>query len=378
MRALKLLLLSLSLSQPAAAIADAGHQAFLDQTLADVRAKDQLPAAAVMIQIDGKTVASSAQGLRAIGFPEAVTLRDRWHLGSDTKAITATMIGRLVDKGLLRFDDRLQDLLPDLSETMDPAYRTVTLRQLLSHTGGLPPLTDDADLPEFKRIIAKSKSVQAQRRAIASVYLAKPLASPVGEFSYSNIGYIVAGVIAERRTGKSWEDLVRQEIFKPLGIQESGFGLPGHAKKVDAPWGHRESDGKLVALSPNDPEGQDPPALGPAGTIHMTLADWMRFAQDQLDGVHGRGRLVSAKTYRILHTPVSENYALGWGVKLDEQGMPLLLTHSGSNGHWLADIRIMPKHDMIILFVSNAGNDAANRAIMDIGKPLRDRLKPFD
>ncbi|MBK9588284.1 MAG: beta-lactamase family protein [Sphingomonadales bacterium] len=378
MRALKLLLLSLSLSQPAAAFADAGHQAFLDQTLADVRAKDQLPAAAVMIQIDGKTVASSAQGLRAIGFPEAVTLRDRWHLGSDTKAITATMIGRLVDKGLLRFDDRLQDLLPDLSETMDPAYRTVTLRQLLSHTGGLPPLTDDADLPEFKRIIAKSKSVQAQRRAIASVYLAKPLASPVGEFSYSNIGYIVAGAIAERRTGKSWEDLVRQEIFKPLGIQESGFGLPGHAKKVDAPWGHRESDGKLVALSPNDPEGQDPPALGPAGTIHMTLADWMRFAQDQLDGVHGRGRLVSAKTYRILHTPVSENYALGWGVKLDGQGMPLLLTHSGSNGHWLADIRIMPKHDMIILFVSNAGNDAANRAIMDIGKPLRDRLKPFD
>lgn len=378
MRVLKLLLLSLSLFQPAAAFADAGHQAFLDQTLADVRAKDQLPAAAVMIQIDGKTVASSAQGLRAIGFSEAVTLRDRWHLGSDTKAITATMIGRLVDKGLLRFDDRLQDLLPDLSETMDPAYRTVTLRQLLSHTGGLPPLTDDADLPEFKRIIAKSKSVQAQRRAIASVYLAKPLASPVGEFSYSNIGYIVAGAIAERRTGKSWEDLVRQEIFKPLGIQESGFGLPGHAKKVDAPWGHRESDGKLVALSPNDPEGQDPPALGPAGTIHMTLADWMRFAQDQLDGVHGRGRLVSAKTYRILHTPVSENYALGWGVKLDGQGMPLLLTHSGSNGHWLADIRIMPKHDMIILFVSNAGNDAANRAIMDIGKPLRDRLKPFD
>ena len=68
MRVLKLLLLSLSLFQPAAAIADAGHQAFLDQTLADVRAKDQLPAAAVMIQIDGKTVASSAQGLRAIGF----------------------------------------------------------------------------------------------------------------------------------------------------------------------------------------------------------------------------------------------------------------------------------------------------------------------
>lgn len=378
MRFLILLLVLVSFSRPVAAVADPGHQVFLDQLLADVRAKDQLPAAAVMIQIDGKTVASSAQGLRAIGHPDLVTLRDLWELGSDTKAITATMIARLVDKGLLRFEDRLQDLFPDLAATMDPAYRTVTLGQLLSHTGGLPPLTDDADLPEFKRIIATAKGVQAQRQAIAGAYLAKPLASPIGEFSYSNVGYIVAGAIAERRTGKSWESLVRQEVFKPLGIHQGGFGNPGHAKKIDAPWGHKESGGKLVALNPDDPEGQDPPALGPAGTIHMTLADWMRFAQDQLDGVHGRGRLVSRQTYRILHTPVSGNYALGWGAKLDAQGEPLLLTHSGSNGHWIADIRIMPKHNMIILFVSNVGNDAANRAIMDIGRPLRDRLKPFD
>ncbi len=107
MRFLILLLVLVSFSRPVAAVADPGHQVFLDQLLADVRAKDQLPAAAVMIQIDGKTVASSAQGLRAIGHPDVVTLRDLWELGSDTKAITATMIARLVDKGLLRFEDRL-------------------------------------------------------------------------------------------------------------------------------------------------------------------------------------------------------------------------------------------------------------------------------
>ena len=55
-----------------------------------------------------------------------------------------------------------------------------------------------------------------------------------------------------------------------------------------------------------------------------------------------------------------------------------MLTHSGSNGYWLADIRIMPKHDMIVLIATNAGNDAANQAIQDIGKPLKDRLKPFE
>jgi hypothetical protein len=76
--------------------------------------------------------------------------------------------------------------------------------------------------------------------------------------------------------------------------------------------------------------------------MHIALKDWMLFAQDQLDGV------------------------------------PMILTHSGSNGFWLADIRIMPKHDMIILIAINAGNDAADQAIKEIGRPLRDRLKPFD
>jgi hypothetical protein len=56
----------------------------------------------------------------------------------------------------------------------------------------------------------------------------------------------------------------------------------------------------------------------------------------------------------------------------------MILTHSGSNGFWLADVRIMPKHDMIILIAINAGNDAADQAIKEIGRPLRDRLKPFD
>jgi CubicO group peptidase (beta-lactamase class C family) len=102
------------------------------------------------------------------------------------------------------------------------------------------------------------------------------------------------------------------------------------------------------------------------------------FAQDQLEGAHGRGKLLKAETYRKLQTPVTGNYALGWGVRLGPDGVPLLLTHSGSNGYWLADIRIMPRHDMIFLVVMNAGNEAAEQAVKDIGKPLKDRLKPFE
>lgn len=79
---------------------------------------------------------------------------------------------------------------------------------------------------------------------------------------------------------------------------------------------------KLTPLDPADTEGGNPPALGAAGTINIALKDWMLFAQDQLDGTHGRGKLPKAETCRRLHTPVTGNYALGWGAKLEPDGMP--------------------------------------------------------
>ena len=101
-----------------------------------------------MIQIDGKLAAEAALGVRALGsHPEPVTTNDRWHIGSDTKAFTATLIARLVEKGVMHFDDTLAASFPAFAEAMDPAYRTITVTQLLSHTAGLPPLTDDKDLP---------------------------------------------------------------------------------------------------------------------------------------------------------------------------------------------------------------------------------------
>ena len=358
--------------------ADDDLQSFLEKTLTAARDKDHLPAVAAVIQIDGKIAAEAALGVRALGHPEKVTTNDRWHIGSDTKAFTATMIARLVEKGVIHFDDTLATSFPAFAEAMDPAYRNVTVLQLLSHTAGLPPLTDDKDLPPFLAVIKSANGVKAQRAAIARKYLTMPPASKAGEFVYSNLGFIIAGAIAEARTGKTWEDLIRDQIFTPLGIKNAGFGAPGTAGKFDQPWGHEEKAGKLVPLDPAREGADNPPALGPAGTINIALKDWLLFAQDQLDGEHGHGKLLKPETYRKLHTPVTDVYALGWGAKLGPDGLPLLITHTGSNGYWVADIRIMPKHDMIFLVAMNAGNEAANAAVKDIGTPLKERLKPFE
>ena len=358
--------------------ADGDLQSFLEKTLAAARDKDHLPAVAAVIQIDGKIAAEAAVGVRALGHPEAVTTNDRWHIGSDTKAFTATMIARLVERGVMHFDDTLAASFPAFAEAMDPAYRNVTVLQLLSHTAGLPPLTDDKDLPPFLAVIKAAEGVKAQRAAIARKYLTMPPASKAGAFVYSNLGFIIAGAIAEAKTDKTWEDLVREQIFTPLGIKNAGFGPPGAAGKFDQPWGHQEQAGKLVPLDPARTDVDNPPALGPAGTINIALKDWLLFAQDQLDGEHGHGKLLKPETYRKLHTPITEVYALGWGAKLGPDGVPLLITHTGSNGFWIADIRIMPKHNMIFLVAMNSGNEAANAAIKDIGTPLKERLKPLE
>ncbi len=114
------------LASPAYAQDNVPLQTFLEQTLTAARDKDNLPAVAALIQIDGKIAAEAAIGVRAIGHRKSVTTRDRWHIGSDTKAFTATLIARLVEQGVMHFDDTLADSFPAFANDMDPAYRTVT------------------------------------------------------------------------------------------------------------------------------------------------------------------------------------------------------------------------------------------------------------
>ena len=374
----KTLLALVLLASSFCAHADASLQDFLSTTLTGARDKAHLPAVAVLVQIDRKIEAQAAIGVRQLGSPEPVGLDDRWHLGSDTKAMTATMIARLNERGVLKFDETLAQVFPGIAPRMNPALSNVTIAQLLSHTSGLAPLSSDAEMQEFLSARGPGKGMRAQRAAVALHYLIRPPASKAGEFSYSNLGYTIAGAAAEARTGETWEDLIEEEVWKPLGIKHAGFGAPGKASKVDEPRGHEEKNGKLTPLEPGTTESDNPAAIGPAGTVNISLHDWMLFAQDQLDGIEGHGALLKAESYRQLHRAVTKNYAMGWGVLSDKDNAITLLTHTGSNGFWVSDIRIYPKHEMIVLTVINAGGPEAEGAARDIGKALREKLKPFD
>jgi CubicO group peptidase (beta-lactamase class C family) len=362
----------------AIARADAELQTFVETTLTEARTRSGLPAIAALVQIDGKTEAQAAVGVRALGQSEKVTLQDSWHLGSDAKAMTATLIARLVEQGILRYDDSMAKIFPGIAARMNPAFHDVTVAQLLTHTAGLPSLTSGDQMPAFLAVLKSEKGIRSQRAAMVTHYLSRKPASKVGEFSYSNIGYAIAGAVAEERTGSSWEDLIRDEVWKPLGIRSGGFGPPRKVARYGEPLGHEMRDGQWTPVDPDDKNSDNPRAIGPAGTIHMSLGDWRLFVQDQLDGERGAGKLLKPESYRRLHAPATRNYAMGWGVLKAADGSISVLTHMGSNGFWVADVRMFPKRNLFFLVATNAGGEVAEKTDKEIARALQDRLKALE
>ena len=320
--------------------------------------KHDLPGMAGAIIRGNRVVAMGSAGVRRRGGNEKITIDDRFHLGSCTKAMTATLCAMLVEDGKLSWDTTVADVFPELKEKMDPAWRTVTLRQLLTHRAGAPATLDAGGL-WAKLWQQRADPVAARQMLLEGVVGNPPEAPPGTKFIYSNAGYAIAGHMAERVMGKPWEQLMRERLFGPLGMRGAGFGPPGTGKAVDQPRGHTPA-GDSVEPGPN---ADNPPAIGPAGTVHCTLSDWARFIALHMGGDEGNAKLLKAQTFKVLHTPPDgQEYAMGWVVVDRPWGGGRVLTHAGSNTMWYCVVWMAPKKDFAVLVACNQGGDAAAKA----------------
>ena len=323
------------------------------QALKPIRQKFNVPAmAAAVVTSDGIRFVG-AVGVRKNGTEVPVALADLWHLGSDGKAMTSTLIARLVERGQLRWDSTLAEIFPDLAPQMDPEFQKVNLLQLLSHRAGLPA---NLDLASYS-----GDDVQALRLRAVREYLAKkPESKPGGNYAYSNLGYIIAGAIVEKVTGQPWERAITDKVFKPLQMDSVGFGGMGTPGQVDQPWPHT-SDGQPTAE--NGPAMDNPPVMGPAGRVHCTIEDWARFVQDQLRGARGESALLKPESYQMLQTPpFGGDYALGWIVVQRGWGGSTVLNHGGDNTMNFANVWVAPKKNFAILVCLNQSGDTAFQA----------------
>jgi CubicO group peptidase (beta-lactamase class C family) len=318
----------------------------LGRVLSPICESHRVPGMVGAIVRGSRLAAIAAVGKRKLGSDEAFRVTDRVHIGSCTKAMTATLLGMFVDEGKLSWSSTVAEVFPDLAGGLHADFRPVTLSQLLTHRAGLPETT------LFLRL-DRGLSVKGQRRKFVTEALKQaPVSRPGTEYAYTNNGYIIAGAMAEELTGRSWEDLTQERLFRPLGMATAGFGSPGSAGKVDEPWGHHNEGGEV---KPNRVD--NPPLIGPAGTVHCSMADWAKFATLHLRGGQGKGQLVKPGTFRTLHTPPpGREYAGGWFVVERSWAGGKALNHKGSNKSWFATIWLAPARDLAVLVATNQGD----------------------
>ena len=355
-------------------------------------------------------------------------LPDRWHLGSDTKAFTATLAAVCVESGQLGWNTTVAAALlptvPDLE--IHKSYRDVTLLELLSNTGGAPGVAPADCWALAWDAASRGGAPSAQRREYVRALLALAPACPRGRFEYSNQGFAIAGHMLETVTAVGqeratsayrstlpspaprafafflpkhgrhsssviqvgYEELLANRVLAPLGITTAGFGA---AAGRDEPWGHASNDG--AELVPKNPavelDADNPTAIAPAGRLHMSLPDWGRFVAAVVSPQIAEERLGLARpAFEKLHAPVVQtgdgpedgSYGLGWlVVRRPWAAGGVALTHSGSNSMNYCTAWVVPGgggggggsgsggrlESFAVLVASNAGGEGARAAVSE-------------
>lgn len=329
--------------------------ASLQQVVTRARETHRLPAlAAATFTLDSMDVA--VDGVRRLGATARVRPEDLFHIGSLAKGITATMIGTLVRDNTLAWSLRMSDAFPELASTMNPAYRDVTLDELLHNRSGLPGVNQ---LEEFLALPPFAGDAMAQRQAFASWLLQQPPAVPRGTYLYSTAGFALAAAIAERRTGVAWDTQVRNRLLAPLGA-DLFVGWPLEAGPNE-PCGHMMVDGALEPIEPS--AGHVPAALAPGGDASMTVADYARYAQLHLRALAGRTGALPDSVWRALHGPIGD-YAMGWQVL--SAGGETAYTHTGSAETFFAFVVLYAQARRGFVVITNATSPEVDGAIVDI------------
>jgi len=350
----------------------------LAKELRAVREEYALAAVAAAVIVEGELREAAVVGVRKCGSEVAAEVNDPFHLGSCTKAMTASLVGLLVQQGKLKWETTLAEYFPQWKDTMHPDYRGVTLVHLLSHRAGVPPMTDGfAPVSAGEIVLLAWKSPSAQRRRVTEIVLGQPPVCKPGEKElYSNAGYTIIGAIIEQVTSEEYETLLRRLLFVPLGMSTAGFGAMGAPGRVDAPWQHRRTGDKTVPIDPG-PFSDNPPFITPAGRVHCSIEDWAKYVRCVLAATRGaEGLLQPAQVQQLKEPPFGGGYALGWGIHERSWGGGKVLSHAGSNGGNFCVVWIAPQRNFAVLAATNCGGDKAPEALDRICAATIKRLLP--
>ncbi|MFC9438379.1 serine hydrolase domain-containing protein [Nocardia sp. NPDC057030] len=319
--------------------------------LDELRIANHVPGAALAVLIDGK-VYEIASGVLHRGTGVPVRTDSVFLCGSVAKVYTATMIMRLVDQGKLELDARVADVLPEFGTPDREATAVITIRQLLSHTGGV---TNDFNYDGGRGDDCLAEYVRAAREVALDC-------KPGTAMSYGGLGYVVLGRVIEVLTGKTYDEAVQELLAVPLGLDHL-VTLPEQALKFSTAMSHLGAPGRYPDPAPE--WDIMPRSVAPAARVISSAGDMVRFARMHLDGgraVDGTAVLtpetVAAMQHREIDVPdkwtvSADGWGLGWTL-YDWNGIKGF-GHDGAAIGQYAYLRAIPESGIAVALLTNGG-----------------------
>ena len=263
----------------------AGFDAYVGKAVKDWR----VPGLAIAVVKDGRVVFSHGYGVRELGKPDAVDTHTLFAIGSTTKAMTAALVGMLVDENKVEWDAPVTKYLPWFQLKDPSATREVTVRDLLTHRAGL----GNADYLWYGQ---RNSTEEILRR----VRLIDPAYSLRSGFIYQNIMYAAAGAVIEAASGTPWTTMIQTRIFDPLGMRDTIPTAVTLSSRPNVVSPHFVVDGAVRVI---ENASVDPVAA--AGSVWSSVDDMAKWMQFLLDGgkVAGGKRLLSEPVFKELFTP---------------------------------------------------------------------------
>jgi CubicO group peptidase (beta-lactamase class C family) len=339
-----------------------------------------VPGIAVAVVKDGKVIHAKGYGVRSLRTMQKVDEHTLFGIASNSKAFTAAALGMLIDEGKLKWDDKVTDIIPEFKMYNPYVTEEFTVRDLLTHRSGLG--LGAGDLMMFP-----DSSNFTRKDIIHNLRYLKQVSSFRSKYDYDNNLYIVAGVVIERVSGKTWEDFIEQRIMQPLGMNESVASISRLKDRSNLIDPHAPVNGKVEALSISWSE-----TANAAGGICSNVLDISKWAITQMDnGKYGDGKkLFSEAVHDDMWAPQTiidirgssaynthfASYGFGW-VLNDAMGYKQV-SHTGGLAGVVTQVTLLPELKLGIIVFTNQQSGAAFTAITNTIKDSYFKIKGMD
>lgn len=321
----------------------------IDDQVEDIRAKYDLVGIGLSVADSNGRIKTVVSGNRIHKKIAPIKVDDAWHIGSNTKALTALLFARLVDQGITNWEKPLPEYFPERKHLFSPEWDKITMTELFAHRSGIGQIDSNFSIPEHLNDI--------ELRALSiDLFLTKPPKHKIGKYSYNNLNYIIAGAIIEtilsEQLGRpiNWEEAMYMFVFDKATREGSntgwGYGPPPKIQGHSRNW-----FGKLEPVGTGF--GADNlSVMGPAGTVHAPIESHALLLTEFLSPAPN---FLSLKQRDILleaYPSNDEKYALGWAVE-DHPLYGKIYSHTGSNTFWHSLAIIAPSVDKVVVVNTN-------------------------